>query len=164
MLAFKLKMDIFQWLPGEPTVCVRKSSQQQYHNILKRFCSNYRSGKYRSALDPICRDELVMCAHITLIIWMREEILQIFWDGGILGKSSSRLFGGGVYYDSTRSINSLSSEICKKQNGMLAFFNWEIISDLVFGTVSSAFSPNMLKNRTKCPPLISEKLQFRANK
>ena len=35
----------------------------------------------------------------------------------------------------------------KKQNGMLALFNWEITSDLFFGTVSSVFSPNMFKKQ-----------------
>ena len=35
---------------------------------------------------------------------------------------------------------------------MPAIFNWEITSDLFFGTVSSVFSPNMFKNRTECWP------------
>ena len=30
---------------------------------------------------------------------------------------------------------------------MLALFNWEITSDLFFGTVSSVFSPNMFKKQ-----------------
>ena len=37
---------------------------------------------------------------------------------------------------------------------MLALFNWEITSDLFFGTVSSVFSPNMFKKRTECWPFL----------
>ncbi len=63
---------------------------------------------------------------------------------------------------------------------MLAFFNWEITSDLFFGTVSSVFSPNMFKKqdgmlaffvvlclRFSCPKLQKTKRNarlFRPNK
>ena len=67
---------------------------------------------------------------------------------------------------------------------MLALFNWEITSDLFFGTVSSVFSPNMFKkqdgllavffctapavflpkiakNNTNCSPFSPEKTRVR---
>ena len=51
-----------------------------------------------------------------------------------------------------------SPKMCKKQDGMLAFFTLKIISDRCCCTVSSVFSPNMFKKQDGMPAFFTRKM------